>query len=49
MNPKKLLVMGLPDAGKTTLSKLLAKRLVAVHFNADEIRANINKDPWVFT
>jgi adenylylsulfate kinase len=44
MVSKKILVMGLPGAGKTTLSRLLAKRLVAVHFNADEIRANINKD-----
>ena len=44
MQSKKLLVMGLPGSGKTTLSRLLAKRLVAVHFNADEIRANINKD-----
>ncbi len=41
---KKILVMGLPGAGKTTLSRLLAKRLGAVHFNADEIRAEINKD-----
>lgn len=44
MFSKKLLVMGLPGSGKTTLSRLLAKRLTAVHFNADEIRANINKD-----
>ena len=44
MLSKKLLVMGLPGSGKTTLSKLLARRLVAVHFNADEIRANVNKD-----
>ncbi|HXF54871.1 MAG TPA: adenylyl-sulfate kinase [Hyphomicrobiaceae bacterium] len=41
---KKILVMGLPGAGKTTLSKVLAPRLNAVHFNADEVRANINKD-----
>jgi hypothetical protein len=44
MASKKILVMGLPGAGKTTLSKLLAKRLIAVHFNADEVRAHINKD-----
>jgi adenylylsulfate kinase len=41
---RKILIMGLPGAGKTTLSKVLAPRLNAVHFNADEVRANINKD-----
>lgn len=41
---KKILIMGLPGAGKTTLSKELAKRLNAVHLNADEIRTEINKD-----
>lgn len=41
---KKILVMGLPGAGKTTLSIELAKQLNAVHFNADEIRREINKD-----
>src|SRR5262247_4748634 len=41
---KKILIMGLPGAGKTTLSKVLAPRLNAVHFNADEVRAHINKD-----
>ena len=41
---RKILVMGLPGSGKTTLSKLLSVRLNAVHFNADEVRANINKD-----
>ena len=41
---RKILVMGLPSAGKTTLSKVLAPRLNAVHFNADEVRANVNKD-----
>lgn len=41
---KKILILGLPGAGKTTLSQALAPRLNAVHFNADEIRANINKD-----
>ncbi len=40
----KILVMGLPGAGKTTLATLLAERLQAVHFNADDIRQNINKD-----
>jgi adenylylsulfate kinase len=41
---KKILIMGLPGAGKTTLSLELAKMLNAVHFNADEIRKEINKD-----
>lgn len=41
---RKLLVMGLPGSGKTTLAEGLARRLGAVHFNADAIRENINKD-----
>ena len=41
---RKILVMGLPGAGKTTLAKALAPPLNAVHFNADDARANINKD-----
>jgi hypothetical protein len=41
---KKILIMGLPGAGKTTLSHVLARRLNAVQFNADEVRASINKD-----
>jgi len=41
---RKILVMGLPGAGKTTLSQVLAPRLNAVHFNADEVRAHINKE-----
>lgn len=41
---RKILIMGLPGAGKTTLSKALAPRLNAVHFNADDVRENINKD-----
>src|SRR3954469_20917146 len=41
---RKILIMGLPGAGKTTLTQALAPRLNAVVFNADEVRANINKD-----
>jgi adenylylsulfate kinase len=41
---RKILIMGLPGAGKTTLARALAPRLNAVHFNADEVRAHINKD-----
>ena len=40
----KLLIMGLPGAGKTTLAKDLAYRFNAVHFNADQVRATTNKD-----
>lgn len=41
---RKILIMGLPGAGKTTLALALAPRLGAVHFNADEVRRHINKD-----
>jgi adenylylsulfate kinase len=41
---RKILIMGLPGAGKTTLAKVVAARLSAVHFNADEVRQNVNKD-----
>jgi adenylylsulfate kinase len=41
---RKILIMGLPGAGKTSLATALAPRLNAVHFNADEVRLNINKD-----
>jgi len=40
----KILIMGLPGAGKTTLARELAPLLNAAVFNADEVRANINKD-----
>jgi hypothetical protein len=42
--PRKILIMGLPGAGKTTLAAALTARLNAVHFNADEVRTHINKD-----
>jgi adenylylsulfate kinase len=41
---RKILIMGLPGAGKTTLATILAARLNAAHFNADEVRRHINKD-----
>ncbi|MGJ0506373.1 MAG: adenylyl-sulfate kinase [Methylocystis sp.] len=41
---RKILVMGLPGAGKTTLARALAPKLGAVWFNADAVRQNINRD-----
>lgn len=41
---RKILIMGLPGSGKTTLAKALVPLLNAVHFNADAVRANVNKD-----
>lgn len=42
--PVKVAVIGLPNSGKTTFAVQLATILKAVHFNADDIRNNINKD-----
>src|SRR5438270_507844 len=41
---RKILVMGLPGAGKTTLARALAPKLNAVLFNNDQVRAHINRD-----
>jgi adenylylsulfate kinase len=41
---KKILIFGLPGAGKTTLANALAPKIGAVLFNADEVRKNINND-----
>src|SRR6266566_3065369 len=41
---RKILIVGLPGAGKTTLARALAPRLNAVHFNADDVRREVSKD-----
>jgi predicted kinase len=41
---RKILIMGLPGAGKTTLAGALAPLLNAVVFNADAVRANLSRD-----
>jgi adenylylsulfate kinase len=41
---KPILIMGLPGSGKTALAKELAEKINAVHWNADEVRMNLNKD-----
>lgn len=45
--PLKILVMGLPGSGKTTLSEKLASKLSAFHLNADKVRTGA-KD-WDFS
>ena len=40
--PKKILIMGLPDSGKTSLAKLLAPMFNAVLLNEDEVRKEAN-------
>jgi len=48
---KRILIMGLPGSGKTTLSQDLVKRLMLTHsvswFNADSVREQF--DDWDFT
>ena len=41
---RKILIMGLPGSGKTTLAEKLVPRLNASWFNADAVRQEINKD-----
>ena len=41
---RKILIMGLPGAGKTKLAKVLGPLLSAVIFNADAVRANLSRD-----
>jgi hypothetical protein len=41
---RKILIMGLPGAGKTTLAAALGPLLNAVTFNADAVRANLWSD-----
>ena len=43
----KILIMGLPGSGKTTLAKMIAPRLNAVLLNADEVRKESND--WDFS
>lgn len=43
----RILVMGLPGSGKTTLAEVLAKKLGAAYFNADAVRAQFND--WEFS
>src|ERR1700751_2447333 len=40
----RILIMGLPGAGKTTLANALAPLINAVVFNADAVRANLSRD-----
>ncbi|OUV61075.1 MAG: adenylyl-sulfate kinase [Cellvibrionales bacterium TMED122] len=45
--PIKILIMGLPGAGKTTLAKLLGKKIKSIWLNADKIRKEFND--WDFS
>jgi hypothetical protein len=41
---RKILIMGLPGSGKSTIAELVSHELGAVWFNADAVREEINKD-----
>ena len=43
----KILIMGLPGSGKTTLAQMMAPRLNAVWLNADKVRKEANN--WDFS
>tara|TARA_B100000530_G_scaffold322663_1_gene257829 strand:+ start:370 stop:777 length:408 start_codon:yes stop_codon:yes gene_type:complete len=47
MKIKKILIMGLPGSGKTTLAKNLTKKLKAKWLNADKVRGRYND--WDFS
>jgi adenylylsulfate kinase len=44
---KRILIMGLPGAGKTTLARALADKIDAMWFNADDVREQCND--WDFS
>ena len=44
---KRILIMGLPGSGKTTLALALKERLGAAHYNADQVRKDFND--WDFS
>ena len=46
-NPMKILIMGLPGAGKTTLAKELHSKIDSVWINADQVRKKAND--WDFS
>ena len=43
----KILIMGLPGSGKTTLAKPFAELIGGIHLNADEVRTKYND--WDFS